>query len=63
MTNILGETDVRKVSFLHWLRAIKKDNFRDVDIHSRPQATGAERDGRVVFDSVWSMSCKPAWTL
>ena len=52
MTNILGETDVRKVSFVQWLRAVKKDNFNTVDIHSKPQTTAAEHDGRVVFDSV-----------
>lgn len=40
------------MSFLQWLRAVKKLNFHSLDIHSWPQATVPERDGRVVFDSV-----------
>ena len=52
MAGAMGQWDLRKVSFLQWLRAIKKLNFHSLDIHSRPQATAAERDGRVVFDSV-----------
>jgi len=52
MASAMGEWDLRKVSFLQWLRAVKKVTFHSLDIHSRPQATTPERDGHVVFDSV-----------
>ena len=52
MTNAMGQTDLHRVSFLLWLKAVRKVTFSQLDIHSRPQATAPERNGQVVFDPV-----------
>ena len=52
MTTAMGQTDLRHVSFVQWLRAIRNVTFSPLDIHSWPQATMPERNGQVVFDPV-----------